>query len=197
MKKIVFVLLLLLFASVEVDATVIVFKSTGGSGGACDTSLISETGAEIGDYEMGNISSRKYLATKFVATSTDTVCKVDLYLRKLNSPTFDIRVSIFSHDAGDDDPGTLIGTASDVIDSSTLTGSEAVYTFVNISASITDTVTYWIVLEAVTLGDGSNYVRWHYEASGATERVNTDDDASGTWTNISTTVTLKYILYGS
>ncbi len=200
MKRLIFILFIL-FGLMLLPVTAhawlnqaIVGSSISSAG--CTTTIQSETVASAGSHILGNdAASRQWNATKFVATETTTVCKVNLYLEKFGSPTFNIKVHIYSHDAGNDEPDTLIGTSSDVINAATLTTSEAIYSFVNISASITNTTTYWVVVECVTVGDADNYGRWHHNETGTTERVVRDADGLGTWTLTSTTRTGKYVLF--
>jgi hypothetical protein len=103
-------------------------------------------------------------ATKFTASASYTVCAVSLPLFSYVTvhPTnyyHSLKVGIWSHNAGSDEPNALVGTASDSVPASTVPScslnalascwnSTANVTFSNMSASLTSGTTYWIVLEA-------------------------------------------------
>lgn len=101
------------------------------------------------------------VATKFVANGTGERCRAELDLEKVGSPTGGFSVSIYSHDAINDFPDTQIGTASDEIDASSFSTRQMV-SFENLSATLVDGETYWIVITKTSgATDNSNHLYWY------------------------------------
>jgi hypothetical protein len=166
--------------------------------GDCDVPRDLVAGTTNGSHQNGSSTSVKYVAAKFEAAESVTICALDLALAKVGSPTFGMKVSIYSHNVGTDYPDTKLSDDSDSVLSSSLTTSEADTAFSNFSVALTAGTTYWIVLEADAIGDVSNHVLWHRItgtlSSGGTRTVAVDDTASS-WANGSSTRLLKYHLF--
>jgi hypothetical protein len=167
--------------------------------GGCTTAQETNTASNNGDTQVGFSANHKYVAGKFAAVGNHDVCRADLPLKKVGSPTFTMTCGIWTHDAAEDDPNAIIGTGStNSIDSSTLTTSYTTQSFTGISATgLTDTTIYWIVILCATVGDGSNYVHWDRSAGGPSgDKLMNDADGAGTWTTISGTRYAKFSLFG-
>jgi hypothetical protein len=168
--------------------------------GDCDVPRDLVDGTTNGSHQNGSSTSVKYVAGKFQAAESVTICALDLALNKVGSPTFGLKVSIYSHNAGTDYPDAKISDDSDSVLASTLpTTDDGVDTaFSNFSVALTAGTTYWIVLEADAIGDSSNHVLWYRISgtlsSGGTRTVAVDDTASS-WANGSSTRLLKYHLF--
>jgi hypothetical protein len=181
------------------QAAAAIIHADAGSGAppACTTARDAQTSASQGSDPLGNDTSNQYCAQKIVPVATYTACAVDLYLEAIGSPTGTITVAIFSHDSGNDQPSSQIGTASDTVDASTIGGAEEVVSFSNLSADVTASSTYWIVAWRSTT-DVSNYIAWHRRNGGASgESMMDDDNGAGTWAAISSNRRFKHQVYST
>ncbi len=160
----------------------------------CDTIVDSQTGGGS-TTSFANFNSTEWIATKFVASETATICQIEFWMQvNTGSPAQNPTARIYSHDSGNDEPDVIIGTASDTLD---LTGMGTGYqTFVNVSASIVASTTYWLMIEAEGEFDGSHYASITYETSiNSTHGVMRDDDGLGTWAEVSATGQIKFRIY--
>ena len=169
------------------------------TGGSCDTLKDSETGTSTGNAEVGRFGTNLWQASKFTAGSSYTVCGLTVQLTEngdLSGSGNTITACIYSHDAGEDDPSTVVGSCSDAINMSTIDdgGVETEYTFSNVSAAITNTATYWVVLYSSGI-DNTNYPTWQLTNAATVERTMKDGDGTGTWAVQSANESGKYKLY--
>ena len=189
-------LLFSFFITADAHAVILIHGNTADTSVAC-TEFQSETSTTgAGNSSFGDVSATKWRATRFVATSTTTVCEVEIEFRKTGSATFNVVVSIYSDtDAGGGnfEPDALIGTASDSVNGTAIVHL-AYHKFENLSASITNTTAYWIVLTADG-NNASNYLNWRFNSASTTERLERSSDGI-TWTNASTSVGGNHRLFG-
>lgn len=185
MKKIIFALVLLpslCFAGSVQDACkgVISKKNTVTT---CDTAAQKCEGTTNAAYENFGATANVYRASKFTASATEIVCSVDLYMLKVGTPTFNIKVAVYSHDAVNDKPNALVGSwSANKAGADIPAGTWGKFT--GMSASITNETTYWKVL--YTDGnDGSNYGRVYRSDDCGTGRTMYSADGSS-WTQIQT-----------
>jgi hypothetical protein len=110
----------------------------------------------ISDYTVGGTVT--YRAFRFTASSTGNRCKLSVKARRLGTPNVFIKAQVYTNVS--DLPGSPIGTASDAIDSSTLSTSYSMVEWDGLVASLTNGVDYWGVLY-VSSGtpDNSNLVQ--------------------------------------
>ena len=139
-----------------------------------------------------------YLGDSFVAGSSYTVCAVEIQAYKVNSPTFLIKAAIFTDSSGS--PGSLIGTASGTLDTSTITATTTgeKYTLTGLSADVTSGTTYWVVLYYVS-GPHNYYVDYIdvlANAQGGGGHWVKRADATPTWANLTEYISLKFKTYG-
>lgn len=161
----------------------------------------SNTAASNGTTVFGGAASTKYMASRFTAATSYTLTRVDVYLDKIGSPTFNITASIYTDNAGN--PGTLIGSGStNSIGAGSVTGSEALYSLTGLNATINTGIatTYFIVFTVDTVGDITNHCRWHRNASttnqaSGSHKIVESADAS-TWSTSSSTRQSKFATYG-
>jgi len=169
----------------------------------CTTAQDAETDADSLAYDFGKTSGDVWIATKFVAGNTDdgvatanyTACSAAVQLEPAvaGSGSETIRACIYSDDATDD-PNALIGSCSDTVTISSLSSGSNTVSFLNMSASLTDGTTYWLVL--YTSGyHATNYVKWWSENSETTAYITYDGNGSGDWAEYSTSRSCKYTLY--
>lgn len=189
-----FLLALLLFTQVA-SAQVFVLRGQRPASATCSTARDSITGTTASSSTVGNTALRTYVATRFTAAASTTICKAVLRMDKVGSPTFNVTVSIWTHDGVDDDPETLIGVASGVVASSSFATSEADVEFTGISAAITSSTVYWVVVQVSALGDASHHIRWYNISESATDLVMGDGDGVGPWVNVSSVRHAKFQLY--
>lgn len=167
-----------------------------GAGGGPPSSTLkdSNTAASSSTTTFGNGANLKYIGSGFVSGATPyTLTSVDVYMSKTGNPSFNISCEIWSNNSGD--PGSIQGTGStNTISASGLTGTETVYTFTGLNASISATTTYFIVLICDTVGNGTDNVQLHRNAVSGNQ-IDTSPDGS-TWNNASGTRRSKFATYG-
>lgn len=169
---------------------------------ACSTARNGITGATSATYTVGGIAGggNNYVGVHFTTTAAYTVCKVTVPIKKVGSPTFNIRARIFSDAGGSPNyPNAGMGTASDPIAASSLSTTTADVAFTGMSAILSDATVYWVVLYVDAAGDASNYVAWDYEAdTGVTAVGESPDGVAGNWSNsISNNIKFKFQAYSN
>jgi hypothetical protein len=165
---------------------------------SCNTVVQGETGSDtVYDWALNPSANKDWYGCKFVATATKSICKVALYLKKSGTPTGNIIVYIYTHDAANDEPQAQVADA--VSDSYAMASLTTSYQWIDFtfstSPSITNTTTYWLVTYCDQISD-TNQVLCESTKDGTTERLEYSGDGSdNSWTNESTIRTLKYQLY--
>jgi hypothetical protein len=155
--------------------------------GGCSAAGYSDNPATSGNQDFGDASHKLYIAAKFTAGATETICRVDVPIYKFGSPTFNITAGIYSHDSMNDSPNALIGTQSGTVSATTLGTSDpgTLVQFTGLSASLTSGTVYWVALWCSAEGDDSNQVHWSY--GGASDsRFSLDGDGAGVWSGFGT-----------
>jgi hypothetical protein len=102
-------------------------------------------------------------ASKFQASSSYTLTRVDVPLWKNGTPAFSCVAAIYSDSANA--PGSLIGTASSEVDMSSIPTSEgAEVSFTGLSATISSGTLYWLVIykSSGTSAYGTTWVWWPF-----------------------------------
>lgn len=106
------------------------------------------------------------LAQSFEVTGTQTLTSVDLYLKKVGSPTGTMTLRVET-----DSAGSPSGTLADANLTTTLAESglgtsyaDATFTF-GTPASISGSTTYWLVLSTDRTASATNYVVWGADTS--------------------------------
>lgn len=161
----------------------------------CDTSTHVCGTVDNGDQNFGQYSTSDWLATQFVKSGTETICRVDLRLKDAGTPTGNITVYIYSDDAGSPPhPDSLVsGCTSDPV--SGVVGDVYVSVeFPNLDCTLSDGVTYWVV-GYYDDANSSNYPIWGKTWTGcSTLRYDVSGDGVS-WSNLSTSIALEFILY--
>lgn len=145
MKMLSLILLSLALATLPGDAARLKgFKQLRAFGDSSGTAC----GLKLQDGETYNISEEfslgVYQACRFTTTSGFTLCSVDLRLDTTPGNNGTLDVAIYSDNG--DQPGTIVGSFSPTLSSSTVTG-DAFYTF-NPVATVSSTTTYWLVIRS-------------------------------------------------
>jgi hypothetical protein len=151
---------------------------------------------------VANGSSTKWVATKFLATDTYSVCKLVVPIQKNNSTSQSITItfkiynnSCVTCDRSDDKPGTQVGGDSNSKSRDNLQASvrEETFAFPGTKPSITSGNYYWVVTYNSDT-NGSNYWQWQNTDSGVTEDVKKSADGT-TWETESATISFRWVLY--
>jgi hypothetical protein len=155
----------------------------------------NRTGSPTGTSTPGVTQTDLHFAYKFTASSSYAVSKIELPLYKNNSPTFTVDAAIFSHDSGEDDPSSLVGSWSGTVNAADLPAAGGTYVaFTGTSADLISGTVYWIVIRCSGY-DASNYIHW--ERDSVAGRICRDQDGSGTWNVSTTSRSAFYKLYSS
>jgi hypothetical protein len=170
----------------------------------CTTGAESCAASTTSSYGCLQSSAQVYLASKFVAEATETVCSAVLRMKRSTDtdPTHSYNVYIYSNscttcDRSDDNVGSVVGTGStnSITYAANLTTTEADVTFTGISASITSGEVYWVVLKGTGTVDSTNYGLWGCSTGCTTKDFRRDADGAGAWGSVSATYGGKYTLY--
>lgn len=164
-----------------------------GGGGGCSTgrnsNMVATSSSILSD--DGNL----YMAQKFTASATTTICAAMLRLSEAGTATGTMTVAIYSDNANQ--PGTLIDE-SDTVSATSPAGTEGDVNFTSgLSASVTSATAYWVVfkhLDSPTF-DG-NGVRWFYSTTAGSDRSMVSANGS-TWSEVSPNNPFKYQLFSN
>jgi len=159
-----------------------------GGGGSCTTVAQQATGTGVGGVYAGKDHSAE--GSVFTANASDTVCTVDLSIKKIGTPSGTLRVGVFADSSGV--PGSQVGTWSSTVASGAITGSYATVTFSGLSAARTSGTTYWLVVESGST-DGSNY--YQLDAGGSYGSGTTVDGTVASSWAYSGSYAMFYTLY--
>lgn len=155
---------------------------TGSATSANSPALTSDqsNGVGVPDYDItfGNTNGTQDYAQSFKVGTTGVVNKVQLYLKKVGSPS-NITVRLVS-DSGGIPSATVLTTAT--LSASTVSTS---YGWVDVSFSsnpqLSSSMTYWLVLDSAT--SSSNYYKIGANNNGYANGVNKIGQYSSTWNN--------------
>jgi len=163
---------------------------------ACDTLVHSAGTASDSSYTCCKTAATTYYATKFTAPKDATICRIDVFLDKVASPTMNVAAGIWGHDAGNDEPENGdIKDNSDTIVASTFpaNGSPDWVEFsTNLSAAITNGDTFWVVVFGDAT-DATNHFQWHNDDA-AVELVKKDADGAA-WAQQTAFKSMMFRLY--
>jgi hypothetical protein len=183
-------------ATVDTDGTAIQVRVIGD---ALNPVLWSVTGwatadqnappicSTVGDSQTGTVSestfaedSYPWLATKFTATDTYTLCGVQLYLAKTGTPNGLLTAEIWTWDAVNSKPGTLVGSGSSGVLATTVPASIDWVSFHDMHADIVTGTAYVIMLKGSDLDDGSNKISWGFFYAGS-GWMGASNDSGSSW----------------
>lgn len=163
-----------------------------GGGGGCTTVDNTINGATTGN---GPTQNSRYFAQRFTAASSATACSVVLRGAKQGTPSGNLTIAIYSHNAtGNGTPNASLGSATTSISALGTTEQDV---SVTVSVSLTSGTVYWVVIDDPTNGgsfSGSGFL-WYYEAASsvANNSVNSADGAS--WSEYNSNTRFKFITY--
>ena len=134
-----------------------------------DFSLWTE-GGTIRDNEFeittSAVTTNDKLAQSFQVSSLTPVTEVDLWLKKVGSPTGNLTVEIQTDSAGEPSGTAVTNDTSNTVSASTLTTSfgDIAFSFAS-NPSLASGTTYWIVLTTADSQSNTNYVVWGADTS--------------------------------
>jgi hypothetical protein len=97
----------------------------------------------------------KYAGSSWTTATGYDLRNVRLTLYKAGSPTFDVRVAIYSDSSG---PSTVLATSPTIIPAASLTTSETTKDFFFDGLALSASTKYHIIAYCNVIGDASNYV---------------------------------------
>lgn len=199
MKKLIFLLLLLLiatpcFAQDWQEARMNLGVISGGMPASCSGSAkeSNEDGATI--LYFGRASTEVYQSGMITTGSAYTLCKIQLSFMRTGAPNFTFTVKLYDNNPTPSDrPGSVLATTTraDIDADVDLTTSYAWYDFAFTNYSLSNATKYWIVIVASGYHDTSNYVRW----LATTETGRYAPSADGTTWNPATGTNINYRTY--
>lgn len=139
----------------------------GASGAAaCDTLRDNNGSAQDATLDFAFYT---WITNSFVAAATTTICRAEADLIQFGTAAAGtLQAKIYTDSAGS--PGTLIGSASDTVDRTTIDNMAFEFvSFQNMSASLTASTTYWFILQASSVDtNGSNCILWKIDNTSET-----------------------------
>jgi len=155
---------------------------------ACDTQ-VPPTDMETFDgtrFNVGSAATLQHISSAFVARKTTTICKICLTLESSTgtSPTYNATVAIYNDTGGEPNEASIVDTSESKNMTGVLTGDNQEICWTDISAAITNTSTYHVVLHTDAY-DATNIMRWAKDSSCETELVYRSSDGAA-WTLLDT-----------
>jgi len=151
------------------------------AGGSCSTARDSDAPATTGSQTWASTSPSAYIAARFTAAATATICRIDTAIYKLGTPSMDLFAFIYTDQAGPS-PNVIVGSESSALSATTLgtTDPGTLVSFTGLSASITASTVYWVCMRVSAIGDVSNNIIWS-NGGAADSNFSMDADGAGTW----------------
>ena len=163
--------------------------STNAPAGDCTTSKDSyASGTETYHNQAYN-----WLSGSFTPATSYTLCSVSVSMAKAGTPSGTIQAAIYTSSAGK--PGTLVGTESTAVNATTLNASQADFTFNDLSASLTGSTEYYIVVKCSTTGDASNHVKIFFGYTGEADSIQVSSDGGANWDVLESSMQLRFNSY--
>jgi len=166
----------------------------GGGGSSCDTlGQYCTVGTSIVWYDVGGGPAYQYVATTFTKETTRTICKASFLTvwATATQPGFNVRAAFYTTSGTPAKPDTIIGDWSDWVNGEDI-GDNTWTPFTGLSESLTDGVTYAIVLQTSDT-DPTNYFKAR-GSSGCTPTYVFRSSDGSSWTVTSSTRGLNYAI---
>jgi len=137
-------------------------------------------------FNVGSAATLQHISSAFVARKTTTICKICLTLESSTgtSPTYNATVAIYNDTGGEPNEASIVDTSESKNMTGVLTGDNQEICWTDISAAITNTSTYHVVLHTDAY-DATNIMRWAKDSSCETELVYRSSDGAA-WTLLDT-----------
>jgi hypothetical protein len=160
----------------------------GAAGGGASVQKDSQTSTGSTDWFATN--DKWYAGGSFVAGSSYTLTRVDVYLSKGGSPTFNATGRIFAT-SGESPTGAALATSTNTPAVSSLGAACGTLQFDFAGLALTNGTTYSIIVEGH--GDGANYINACYTAGSRGMFYSID---ASTWTNWHGSSDIAFVSYG-
>jgi hypothetical protein len=189
MKRISIILFLLLAIPGLAHSQMNVGILGGGVTAAEAVSVEKDSQKTTGSSDWWATNDKWYAGGSFVAGSSYTLTRIDVYQSKGGSPTFNQTLTLYT--SALNKPSTLVATSTNTPTVSSLSTSCGTLTFNFNNIAITNGTEYFIVGEGH--GDGSNYLNWCFTTG--THYMVYSIDAS-TWTSWKSSSDIGFVTYG-
>lgn len=115
---------------------------------------------------LKDVAGHTKLAQQFIPSLIANVVQVILKLQKVNAPSGNLTVDIYTDNAGA--PGSVFAASSNTVAASTISASAggAEATFTVTSTQLFTSVPYWVVLSGTYAIDGTNFIEWREDDTG-------------------------------
>lgn len=190
--------ILLIFILVQiVECQIILDSNRSGyweDGGDCSTLSYSDENAGD-DQNFGYESGMGWVATQFTTVGALTACKISVRLKKAtddDSPNFVVTAHLFTTSGSD--PGSNLGTSSTTYGRTDITISYVWYEFVFSDVSLSATTTYFVAMQASTLGDFGDYPIYQLSTTAPPYYTRKSSDGSS-WSSVAYATTLMLRIY--
>lgn len=128
-------------------------KSSGEA--SCTTLQLDYSGGGTSDSRTtANSSSFIYLASAFGTTGGFTCCAASAWLERIGSPSGTLTAEIWSDAAGS--PSAIVGSSSNTVNISSVPTSQTETSFTGISAALSASTSYWLVLRSSFTPSGTD-----------------------------------------
>jgi len=122
---------------------------------SCTTLKLDYSGGGTGDSRTtANSSSFIYLASAFGTTGGFTCCAASAWLERIGSPSGTLTAEIWSDAAGS--PSAIVGSSSNTVNISSVPTSQTETSFTGISAALSASTSYWLVLRSSFTPSGTD-----------------------------------------
>jgi len=171
MKKLISILALFGFSLLSVGNvqqyhSVVARKKAAGATLQEDLGDLGGTGQNLG---LG--STTQWVSSQFTASGTYTLTRIDVSIKKINSPSYTITAHVYSNTSNS--PLASLASSTNTVSGTSVTTSYALYQFDFTGVSISSATKYHIVL--TTSGtNGVDYFLWETESSGGRIEVSSD-----------------------
>ncbi|MFA6512171.1 MAG: choice-of-anchor R domain-containing protein [Patescibacteria group bacterium] len=142
-------------------------RITGDAIVASGTSLLADATVttQSGTFNFGNNASQARIAQSFEPTVTDTINKVELFVRKTHNNTSNATVRIVADNGGV--PGSVNLATGTLLSSAAGTGSLAwIEVALSPNPTLTSGFTYWIIVEPQAINSSRYWVSGSHDNSG-------------------------------
>lgn len=134
------------------------------SGGGCTSTEQLTNGGAFDDWNA--YDTYLYKAAQFATGGSGfTCCKIEVYMFKTGTPAGNLTAKIYSESGGT--PNVLVGSGSDAVAKTALVGGGGYVAFENLSAVLSSSTNYFVVVQASEVDGGSGNSWWIAQTSGA------------------------------
>lgn len=165
-----------------------------GGGGSCTTVKDQVTGTTAATTTDGY----QWIFSRFTAASSYTTCKVRMRLMKTGTPSGNMTMKVYSHNAGANSPNAILGTSQNFVSAdvpASPTPGDVTKDFLT-PFSIASGTIYWVGVNQPSGGGfpGTNFLTTYTGAVGS-GRLMVSESNGTTWIEADTGTGLNFTLY--